>query len=149
MHDESTNGFIVMPNKNDVQAEFLAMYLNTIPVRMMLTKKPNLETATINVEMLKNVRVNIPLFEEQNACASLETFILALIQELNNVTDKERQATNVRISVLRELRNMIVLELLMGQPFHDNDIYLLQSWTQMLQMLCAFFRQKSCRSEGK
>lgn len=135
MHDESTKGFIVMPNTNDIQAEFLAMYLNTIPVRMMLTKKPNLETTNINVEMLKNVRVNIPLFEEQNACSSLEAFILALIQEVNNVTDKERQAVNVRISVLRELRNMIGLELIMGQSFHDNDIYLLQSWTQMLDGL--------------
>lgn len=135
MYDGSSDGFIVMPKNDDVQAEFLAMYLNTIPVRMMLTKKPNLETTAITIEMLNAVRVHIPLFEEQNACASLEAFILALIQELNNVINNEKQAVNVRISVLRELRNMIGLELLMEQPFHDNGIYLLQSWTQMLDGL--------------
>lgn len=135
MYDGSSDGFIVMPKNDDVQAEFLAMYLNTIPVRMMLTKKPNLETTAITIEMLNALRVHIPLFEEQNACASLEAFILALIQELDNVINNEKQAVNVRISVLRELRNMIGLELLMEHPFHDNGIYLLQSWTQMLDGL--------------
>lgn len=128
---EDSEGIIILL-KEPIEADYVAFCLNASPVRMIISKRSESKNYRISKQDITGLSFEILDTDQYAACCTLENFLIAVVSELNAVSEPQKREYRAICNMLRDLRDMILFEMLTGNFFKDNGISVLDSWTNML-----------------